>query len=456
MTLALHETGFMTTLLFVAVAALISSFVYLGVPMLMLHKGWWAVSIIVLYVLNAIFGYLEHAATVPYVFLTIVSCLLGVVSSNFVLHNVSPGEFLLKPVLLFSLGLAIAFYVTDQKLGCSAPAAYSASISYVAGNILWWGYVFLAIVLTMLPLLLINKLEQMKVENTKVLVQAKAKPSADIKPGSGEWTVMQQDEKKVRTSEWLVRIGFCLSSMTGVFPWLAKRAVCRNVNSLFNLIFFPSCSDAADVFHMGGFLSGIAFSLVGATWRAYQSLSPNLDTLYKVMPGNFAGCLPNHRYTLLNFSINLIFVLAILTVCHFLQFGILFSIRPERSIWTVCTLYASEAECHGARVPKSEMAYLESNGGWPCVWNETATDEDAFNSLSRCTDPSCYEDDILQKFSASILCEYLMICNWLFIVSLCLLLVTSVEQRDIFVQDAQPEGTPKDEEQSTRSLLAAN
>ena len=59
-------------------------------------------------------------------------------------------EFLVLPIIIAGFNVVVAVGVVEPELGCSSPAAYGASISYICANLMPEGYVFMCVMLTVI------------------------------------------------------------------------------------------------------------------------------------------------------------------------------------------------------------------------------------------------------------------------------------------------------------------
>eukprot|EP00931_Biecheleriopsis_adriatica_P119071 TRINITY_DN94350_c0_g1_i1.p1 TRINITY_DN94350_c0_g1~~TRINITY_DN94350_c0_g1_i1.p1 ORF type:complete len:394 (-),score=48.34 TRINITY_DN94350_c0_g1_i1:155-1336(-) len=365
-----------------------------GIPLLMQKSRYLSLIVPVAYGICSWLQWWESVATHEIALTSLFATFNAIPCWAFYSLSVEPAELIMEPVLLMCLGIAIAFAVNSSTLGCSAPAAYSSNISFIAGNILWQGYVYMFVVLVLLPIIFILRL--------KVL-----KPYADAP----------------KTYTRLIIFGFCCSTLTGVFPWLADRYACNDqIQVLF--LHLPSCSTFHDDLHMSGFIGGIALCSVGAVLMCYFAVQPHMDKL------NSSVELSSSRsYKELNMVLNHMIVFIILLVCFFTEFGILFSLREQLSKPELCTLYSTPSSCSGSLVPNETYQSIVEHTGWPCVWNAT---QPTSSLLSQCTDPNCNEGGRFPQNAAAVVCEFLVICCWLYIVSLAILVCEEVQK--LFVE----------------------
>ncbi|CAE8734684.1 unnamed protein product [Polarella glacialis] len=365
------------------------------IPLLMFKNRYFALLVPIAYEqYSLVLQFWESVATQEFAMMAILVTFHAVPCLAFYLFNVDPADLVMVPVLLFSLGIVITFAVSGSSLGCSAPAAYSSNISFIAGNIMWRGYVYMFVVLVLLPLIFLLRLKF-------------------ISAYTGSPAIYRN----------LIVSGFCTSTLTGVFPWLADDYLCKDEVSILSIIYLPSCSTFNDDLHMGGFFGGISMCAIGSAFLLRSALQPHVNKLDEVVE------LSSRRsHKRINFVIGVIIVLALLLVCLFIEFGILFSLRPQLSAPMLCTKYKVENDCQGSSIPKEMFDSINATGqGWPCVWNAT---QPISTLLSQCTDPTCRDDGRLYQNAAGVACEYFVICCWLYIVCLTILVLEELEKPD--------------------------
>ena len=138
------------SLAFVPVFAMILSAALVGFYMrweLGIFFTFSAYIILAILVPDAFYSWMEN--TFSFFFMAFVALPL-VASSAAIAVRLDLKEFLVLPIIIAGFNVVVAVGVVEPELGCSSPAAYGASISYICANLMPEGYVFMCVMLTVI------------------------------------------------------------------------------------------------------------------------------------------------------------------------------------------------------------------------------------------------------------------------------------------------------------------
>lgn len=286
------------------------------------------------------------------------------------------GAYWLIPPFFVGMGCVIGWRVVDCTLGCSSWAESAPSISFLTANMMFEGYVLLFVMLTMMAYMFFQRVD----------IMARNRIQGE-REGTRVWTASSL------LGEWLMRIGFVLTTFTGIMPSLTSNCHLMPPDR------YEYCWAEVMVGpHSWGITGGIGLTFFGYQMRA---ITPILGRGMNMRPGG------GRFYAFLTLVLSEISFF--LMCAYFIAWGyFLFNAGAATKDVDLCILKDTEDKCTGADLTVLQQQWADMReGGWRCRW-DPRTDY----YLYPCTKYDCDADGRITNNKYSVIFEYLGFLMW--------------------------------------------
>lgn len=291
------------------------------------------------------------------------------------------GTFFLIPPFFVAMGAVIGWRVVDCTLGCSSWAESAPSISFLTANIMFEGYVLLFVMLVLIAYIFFERVDEM--------ARNRVKREAEMAPEPAPYHLTSLG------GEWLMRLGFALTTITGIMPSLAGN--CHMQPTQYYEYCYEEVMSAGP--HTIGIAGGIFMTFVGFQLRAVGPITG--QGMVNLKPG---GAHSYAFYTLLISELTFFLMLAYFVVWGY--FLTLSGIGTKRV--DVCILHDTIDECTGASLPPMQQRWADQRaGGWKCRWDPHAD----FYQYP-CTKFNCDAGGRVTQNKYSVIFEFLGFLYW--------------------------------------------
>jgi len=290
---------------------------------------------------------------------------------------------LLMPPLLLSLGVELAGYGVDCRMGCGSYAAYGATISYIAGSLSPRMYVSLFITLTVCPLA--GLLQMDAIGTQRIDAEMKKVEFADT-----------EFMKKASKYETWMKVGAVMMVLTGVCPtqamtcdsWLSESGKCFSSGAYF----------VETTVHGLGVNVTLILWLIFLTKRIFLAMRehPEYDTWEK-MRSDF-----DSRKVMFWLSLIALYSAEIHFVFWLVVSGAAGVLVTEHNVqrFEICMLHTSREGCVGMHMTAEQQNLFGDR--YRCRW-----DEQVPFGIPPCVLDQCNKDGILDKNRLGISAEFL-------------------------------------------------
>mmetsp|Transcript_118854 Transcript_118854/g.165610 ORF Transcript_118854/g.165610 Transcript_118854/m.165610 type:complete len:406 (+) Transcript_118854:1-1218(+) len=291
------------------------------------------------------------------------------------------GTFFLIPPFFVAMGAVIGWRVIDCTLGCSSWAESAPSISFLTANIMFEGYVLLFVMLVLIAYIFFERVDELARNRVKREAELDQKPA----PYHMEslW------------GEWLMRIGFALTTITGIMPSLAGN--CHMQPSDYYEFCYEEVMSAGP--HTFGIAGGIFLTFVGFQLRAAGPIAgQGFSNMKPGGPKSYAF----YTFLISNFTFTLMLI-------YFVIWGYFLALSGKGTkLVDVCILHQTMDDCTGASLPPLQQRWADQReGGWKCRWDPNAD----FYQYP-CTKFNCDAGGRVTQNKYSVIFEFLGFLYW--------------------------------------------
>jgi len=311
------------------------------------------------------------------------------------------GKLAIIPPFVVSGGLYIANRANDCTQGCASWSSHCYSISCVCANILKEGYVFMFVLLTMVALIIVDRIFALRQSNIR----------------QANYRVFEDACTPRLVGEQLMMVGVVVMMFTGILP--AEADDC----SLENRELGGCFENVANILHlMIG--PGVMLSFTGLLLTIFASRAHKGN----VLPGGVGGSPAKSGWCgSVGFTVDTIpgkakaakrATVGLLCICLgsmliSVVFLILFLVgnggRDSNKV-DICINYKDAASCTGGTLAAHQLEIAENRtGGWQCIWNEDAP----FWLEGSCTRDNCNLDDAVVGNRLRIFNEFIGLLYWI-------------------------------------------
>ena len=288
------------------------------------------------------------------------------------------GQFFLIPPFFLAMGAVIGWRVIDCTLGCSSWAESAPSISFFTANVMFEGYVLLFIMLVLIAYIFFERVDEM--------ARNRVKREAESGTSSYRYSSL--------SGEWLMRMGFALTTFTGIMPSLAGN--CHMQPDHYYEYCYTEVMSSGP--HTIGIAGGIFLTFCGYQLRAAGPIATHV-----------ASGTRNFSWQMAFLTLLMAEITFGLMLCYFITWGYFLTLAgPNTKKVDTCILHTTEAACTGADLPQLQQQWADQRaGGWRCRW-----DPNVDFYLYPCTKFNCDAGGRVTQNKYSVIFEYLGFLYW--------------------------------------------
>lgn len=289
------------------------------------------------------------------------------------------GTFFLIPPFFAAMGAVIGWRVVDCTLGCSSWAESAPSISFLTANIMFEGYVLLFVMLVLIAYIFFERVDEMARNRIK---------------RESEGALLNFRCSSL-LGEWLMRLGFTMTTITGIMPSLAGNCHMQPREN-YEYCYQEVMSSGP---HTLGIAGGIFSIFIGFQLRA---VGPVIGQgLANLRPG---GAKAYAFWTLVLAEVTFLLMLGFFAIWGYF---LALSGKGTKSV-DVCILHDTQAHCIGETLPPLQQQWADQReGGWRCRWDPNVD----FYQYP-CTKFDCDRGGGLTQNKYSVIFEYLGFLYW--------------------------------------------